>query len=90
MLWGSLLDTVSRVIHNETKRFTTRMRGDEKVIQEMRAGLEAEEAIYRRDRVEFQAHMQQQAGNGRGSSNRQKNRKQHCGGPAKRNAMPKA
>ena len=56
---ASLMDTVSRVTHNGTKRFTTLMRGDENVLQEMRAGLEAEEAIYRRERVEFQAHMQQ-------------------------------
>lgn len=48
-----------------TKRFTTLMRGDENVLQEMRAGLEVEEAIYRRDRVEFQAHMQQQRGRAR-------------------------
>ena len=32
---------------------------DDHVLQETHAGLEAEEAIYRRDRVEFQEHMQQ-------------------------------
>ena len=32
---------------------------------EMRAGLEAEEAIYRRDRFEFQEHMQQMRGKAR-------------------------
>ena len=58
-LGASLMEAVSRVMHTETKRFTTLMKGDENVLQEMRAGLEAEEAIYRRERVEFQAHMQQ-------------------------------
>ena len=58
-LGASMLDTVSRVMHTETKRFNTLMRGEEKVHQEMRAALEAEEAIYRRDRLEFQEHMQQ-------------------------------
>ena len=53
------MDTVNRVMHTETKRFTARARGDEKVFQEMRAGLEAEEAKYSRDRLEFQEHMQQ-------------------------------
>ena len=58
-LGASLLDTVGRVMHTETKRFNILMRGDEKVLQEMRAGLEAEEAMYRRGRREFQEHMQQ-------------------------------
>ena len=46
-------------MHAESKRFTARMRGNEQVEQEMRAGLEAEEARFRRDRLEFQEHMQQ-------------------------------
>ena len=58
-LGASLLDTVGRVMHTETKRFNTLMRGEEKVLQEMRAGLEAEEAMYRRGRLEFQEHMEQ-------------------------------
>ena len=54
-----MLDTGRRVMHTETKRFNTLMRGEEKVHQEMRAALEAEEAIDHRDRLEFQEHMQQ-------------------------------
>ena len=53
------METVSRVMHAEAKRFTTRMRDDENVLQEMRAGLEAEEAMHRRERLEFHEHMQQ-------------------------------
>ena len=53
------MEAVSRVTPAETQRFTTRLRGDENVLQEMRAGLEAEEAIYRRERLEFHEHMQQ-------------------------------
>ena len=56
---ASLMDTVSRVMHIETMRFTTLLQVDENVLQEMHAGLEEEEAIYRRDRFEFQEHMQQ-------------------------------
>ena len=58
-LGASLLDTVGRVMHTETKRINILMRGDQKVLQEMRAGLAAEEAMYRRGRLEFQEHMQQ-------------------------------
>ena len=58
-LGASLMEAVSRVMHTETKRFITLMQGDENVVQEVRAGLEAEEAISRRERVKFQAHMQQ-------------------------------
>ena len=59
VLGASLLDTVNNVMHTETKRFTTLMRGDANVLLEMRAGLEAEEATYRRERRELQEHMQQ-------------------------------
>ena len=55
----ALLDTVSRVMHHETKRINGVMRSEENVLQEMRKGLEAEEATYRRERLEFQEHMQQ-------------------------------
>ena len=55
---ASLHNTVNRVIRSETKRFNTRMRADKGVCQEVRAGLEAEEACYRRARVEFQEHME--------------------------------
>ena len=58
-LGASLLDTVGRVMHTETKRFNILMRGEEKVLEEMRAGLEAEEAMFRRGRLEFQEHMDQ-------------------------------
>jgi len=54
----SLSDTASRVIHSEIKRFNTKMGADKEVRQEVRAGLEAEEAHYRRARVEFQEHME--------------------------------
>ena len=57
-LGASLNDTVRRVIHTEIKRFNERMRADKGVCQELRAGLEAEEACYRRARVEFQEHME--------------------------------
>ena len=57
-LGASLKDTVNRVIHSENKRFNTRMRADDRVCQEVRAGLEAEETCFRRARVEFQAHME--------------------------------
>ena len=53
------MDTVNRVMNTETKRFTTIMRCEENVVQEMHAGLKAEEALYRRERLEFQEHMQQ-------------------------------
>ena len=59
VLGVSLRDTLSRVMHNETKRFNTLMRCDDTVLKEMRAGLEAEEEQYRRERLEFQEHMQQ-------------------------------
>ena len=58
-LGASLLDTVSRVMHSETKRFNGVMRSNENVIQAMHNSLEAEEAVYRRERLEFQEHMQQ-------------------------------
>ena len=53
-LGASLMETVRRVMHTGRKRFTTLVQGDKNVLQEMHAGLEAEEAIYRRDRVAFQ------------------------------------
>ena len=62
---ASLNDTVNRVIHSESKRFSTRMRADQGVCQELRAGLEAEEACYRRARVEFQEHMERKRETGR-------------------------
>ncbi len=59
MRWvASLNDTVSRVIHSESKRFNARMRADKGVYQEVHAGLEAEEACYRRARLDFQEHME--------------------------------
>ena len=45
------MEAVSRAMHTETKRLTTLLRGDENVLQEMRAGLEAEEATYRREKA---------------------------------------
>ena len=41
------------------------MRGDERVYQEMRAGLEAEEESYRQEMLDFQEHMQQNQENAR-------------------------
>ena len=67
-LGASLNNTVNRVIHAESKRFYTRMRADEGVCREVRAGLEAEETCYRRARVEFQEHMER---------NREKERVKH-------------
>ena len=58
-LGASLQDTLSRVIHTENKRFAARMRDDPTVCQVLRAGLDAEEASYRRTRLEFEEHMQQ-------------------------------
>ena len=55
---ASLKDTVSRVMHMETKRIATRMRGDERVYQDLRTWLEAEEESFRRERLAFQEHMQ--------------------------------
>ena len=56
---ASLRDTVSRVMETETRRFARLLREDDTVLQEMRAGLDAEEAQYHRQRLEFQEHMQQ-------------------------------
>ena len=56
---ASLRDTVSRVMEKETRRFTRLLREDDTVLQEMRAGLDAEEAQFQRQRLEFQEHMQQ-------------------------------
>ena len=68
-LGASLMETVRRVMYVERKRFATMVQVDENVLQEMHAGLEAEEAIYRRDRVEFQDHMQpMRKGAGRGGT----------------------
>jgi len=64
-LGASLNDTVTRVIHTESKRFNTRMRADQGGCQELRAGLDAEEACYRRARVEFQEHMERKRETGR-------------------------
>ena len=64
-LGASLNDTVTRVIHTESKRFNTRMRADQGVCQELQAGLDAEEAYYRRERVEFQEHMERKRETGR-------------------------
>ena len=58
-LVASLMETVRRVMHTGRERFTTLVQVDENVLQEMHAGLEAEEAICRRDRFAFQEHMQQ-------------------------------
>ena len=54
---AALNDTLSRVISSEQKRFGAMMRSDAAVCQEVFAGLEAEEALMRRARVEFQEHM---------------------------------
>ena len=59
------MEAVRRVMHTERERFTRLVQSHENVLQEMRAGLEAEEAIYRRDRFEFQEHMQQKLVNAR-------------------------
>ena len=58
-LGATLSDTLNRVIHSEQKRFNAMMRSDAEVCQEVFAGLEAEEALMRRARVEFQEHMTQ-------------------------------
>ena len=58
-LGASLLDTVNRVMHSETKKFNGVMRSNENVIQAMHNSLEAEEAVHRRERLEFQEHMEQ-------------------------------
>ena len=58
-LGASLRDTVGRVIRSESKRINAQLQCDPRVYQELRSGLEAEEAVHRRERFEFQAHMQQ-------------------------------
>ena len=55
---ASLTDTVNHVIHSENKRFNTMMRADKAVCQEVRATVEAEEAYFRRERLEWQEHME--------------------------------
>ena len=59
-LGTSLRDTVGRVIRSESKRINAQLHCDPRVYQAMRQSLEAEEAAHRRERFEFQAHMQQQ------------------------------
>ena len=48
-----MANTVDSVMHQETRRFNARNKTDPVVIQEMKAIVDAEEAAYRRDRVEF-------------------------------------
>ena len=55
----SLQMTIDKVMHTESKRFKQRMGGDAAVAAELRASLEAEEAVERRKRLEFQEEMQQ-------------------------------
>ena len=58
-LGASLTTTLNKVIHNETKRFNTVNRADSAILKELHRGLQDEEAAYRRQRLEFQEHMQQ-------------------------------
>ena len=56
---ASLQDTVQRVMHGESKRFAQGKREDKTVCLEIRAGLDAEDARYRRERHELREHMQE-------------------------------
>ena len=56
---ASLIATVKRVMHMETKRFNQRNKTDPAVRQELRSLLDAEEARIRRDRAALQEHMRQ-------------------------------
>ena len=85
---ASLMGIVNRVIHTETKRFTTMMQGDERVVQEMRAGLDAEEAIFHQDRLEHQEHMKQSREKQRVTRDL-KEAKTNLQRPTRSNAMPK-
>ena len=58
-LGASLQNTVTRVMGAESKAFHQRLRGDAAVAAELRATAEAEEALHRKKRAEFQEEMQQ-------------------------------
>ena len=59
MMGASLRNTVARVLHRESKGFREQLRGDAAVAAELRATAEAEEALQRKRRAEFQEQMQQ-------------------------------
>lgn len=56
---ASLAISVDRAIKSESKKFHQRTQGDVVVDKAMRASFEAEQADSRRQRTEFQEHMQQ-------------------------------
>ena len=58
VMGASLTNTVYQVMNTESKRFRQRLRGDVAVAAELRATLEAEEALQRQRRAEFEEDMQ--------------------------------
>ena len=54
---ASLQNTLGKVMHDARKKFDQRMRGDAAVAAELRAVVEEDEAVCKRERVEFQNTM---------------------------------